>query len=578
MWRWLGACSAALLLLGAPALGIAGEEGTGVRKTIEAWFAALPALLPAGGTSLRDGSIVYRLSGEGGGIWHVRISGGKVTVGKGEVEAPTAALECSAADLVAMVQGKLVPEVAYFTGRLRMQGDMGYLMSFHMKLPPPGVPGSAPTAGVTTDTHSWYVFDARPLDAVGKTAADASGLLDAPAGKHGFLTVHGDQFVFAHGTPIRFWGVSIVAGNVFMSHEQAERTSARLARFGCNMVRLHHMDADWAHPNIFDESYDDTQHLSAESLDQFDYLIAQLKQRGIYVYLDLLVHRRFKADDGVRDWSQVDNGAKIVAEHNPHIIALQKQYAHDLYTHYNPYTKLRYCDDPAIAMSEIINESSLFWAGGYGRVPASYVGELNDLYRQWAAGKGVSLPDRASAVAGLAQRDPQALRFLYETQVAYFRQMRDYLRSIGVKVPLTGSNFWETMALDIQSNLVMDYVDRHGYWGHPQGGYGPHSRFSNLPMVKSLHGTCSPPSQPSALPASPSSSPSGTAAGSTSSSGKDRCSWRPTAPIRGGTACCSSSTREAIGLTRSAATSIWATSRMSSPPGRPRRGSSWQSM
>jgi hypothetical protein len=485
MRRWLIACSAVLVLLGATTWSVS-EEEMEVRKAVEGWFAALPARLPDGDTSVRDGSIVYRLSGEGGGTWGVRLLDGKLTVGEGELETATAVLECSAADFAAMMQGKLVPEVAYFTGRLRIQGDMAYLMAFHMKLPPPGASASAPAEGVTTDTAGWYVFDARRLDGSEESAADASDLLDAPAGKHGFLTVRGDQFIFADGTPIRFWGVNIVAGNVFMPHEQAERTAARLARFGCNMVRLHHMDADWAHPNIFDNSFDDTQHFSADSLDRLDYLVSQLKQRGIYIYLDLLVHRKFKAGDGVRDWAQVDNGAKIVAHYDPRIIALQKQYAHDLYTHRNPYTGLRYCDDPVIAMSEIINESSLFWEGGYGRVPASYLTELDDRYRQWAAQQGASLPESASVVAGLQQRDAQALRFLYETQVAYFTQMRDYLRSIGVKVPLAGSNFWEDMALDIQSNLVMDYVDRHGYWDHPQGGYGPDSRFNGTPMVKSL--------------------------------------------------------------------------------------------
>jgi hypothetical protein len=457
------------------------KEGEAVREEIDAWVSSVPDELPAGDASLGTGSIVYRLSGEGGGVWHVRLAEAEVTAGPGEVEDPRATIACSAEDFAALVRGELDATEAYFTGRLQVSGDGDFAQGLHARLA-----GDARGEGerVTTDTSGWYAFEPLPLEGAGASAADASDLLDAPAGKHGFLRVKGDEFVFEDGTPVRFWGTNIVAGEVFMDHETARRTAARLARFGCNLVRLHHMDADWAEPNIFDPSYDDTQHLSAESLDRLDYLISELKKQGIYVFLDLLVHRKFKAGDGVRDWEGVGNGAKVVAHFNRRIIELQKTYAHDLYTHVNAYTGLRYCDDPAIAMSEIINESSLFWDWGYADLPDSYIAEVNGLYREWAKREEVEVAEGASVREGLDERDADVLRFLYETQVAYFTEMRDYLRSIGVRVPLAGSNHWEAMALDLKSNLVMDFVDRHGYWDHPQGGYSPDDRFDNRPMVK----------------------------------------------------------------------------------------------
>jgi len=451
-----------------------------VRHQIEEWMAHLPEQWPSG-TGMRSGTMVYRLSGPEGGSWSVRIDEGKLTAAEGEVDSPTAILEASAEDFAAIVRGELEPMAAYFAGRVRVLGDASFAAEVYSRL------GQTERGEETvrTDTSGWYQFRPLPIDYSREVASDASDLLDAPAGKHGFLTAKGGRFVFQDGSPTRFWGTNIVAGNVFMDHETARKTAARLARFGCNMVRLHHMDASWAQPNIFDNSYDDTQHLSAESLDRLDYLIHQLKQHGIYVYLDLLVHRKFKAGDGVRDWEKVDNGAKIVAHYNPRLIELQRKYAHDLYTHVNKYTGLRYCDDPAIALSEIINESSLFWAGGYGSVPPSYLQELDRIYQEWARGKGLPLPEGASAVEGLRADDPRALEFLYDTQVSYFTEMRDYLRSIGVRIPLAGSNHWEAMALDLKSNLALDYLDRHGYWDHPQGGYGPQARFDDLPMVKS---------------------------------------------------------------------------------------------
>jgi len=107
------------------------------------------------------------------------------------------------------------------------------------------------------------------------------------------------------------------------------------------------------------------------------------------------------------------------------------------------------------------------------------------MYREWP---GRRMPGQApvrSVPEGLRERDPAVLAFLETTQTKYFAQMRDYLRALGVRVPLAGSNFWESMALDLRSNLTLDYLDRHAYWDHPQGGYGPRARFDNQPMVKS---------------------------------------------------------------------------------------------
>lgn len=478
--------AAVVVALGAAMLGLGAQEADSVRREIGRWMRELPSLYPEGDESLARGSILFRLSGEGGGDWHVLVGKGAVSTGRGAVDSPTTTVECEAKDFAAFLRGTLDPMTAYFTGKVRVSGNLDYLSAFMSKVPlhPAGAAGGGD--GRKTDTSGWYQFAPLRLDHGCPSAADASDLLDPPAGKHGFLTVKGDQFVFADGTPARFWGINIVAGNVFMDRETAERTAARLARMGCNMVRFHHMDADWARPNIFDESYDDTRHLSAERLDRLDYLIAQLKRRGIYIYLDLLVHRKFKAGDGVRDWERVENGAKIVAHYNRRIIELQKEYARALFTHKNPYTGLRYRDDPAIALSEFINESSLFWAGGYGTVPPSYLAELDERSRQWAARRHLTVA-QPSVLEGLNARNPQVLQFLYETQVAYFTEMRDYLRSLGVRIPLAGSNHWEAMALDLKSNMALDYLDRHCYWDHPQGGWGPEARFDNTPMVKSRH-------------------------------------------------------------------------------------------
>lgn len=341
-----------------------------------------------------------------------------------------------------------------------------------------------------TATIAWQSF--RPVEGSLVEAFDASGLLDSPAGKHGFLQVKDGRFAFEDGTPVRFFGVNIQAPEALPAHEQAERVAERLAQLGVDLVRLHHLDAPWAEPNIFDPTVDDTQHLSAESLDRLDYFIAQLKQRGIYVYLDLLVHREFRRGDQVPKYRRLEGGAKIVAQYHPRLIQLQKQYARDLLTHYNPYTKSRLVDEPAMALVELINESSLLLSTSHwSKTPSVYLDELGRLWREYTAGQGVDEFDPRSK-RYLNHDDPLTQEFYAKLQLRYFEELQEYLRQLGLKVPIAGSNknvFLRAGGIegwDLLTNASMDFIDRHAYWDHPQGGFGDLVKFHNQPLTEAV--------------------------------------------------------------------------------------------
>ena len=143
-----------------------------------------------------------------------------------------------------------------------------------------------------------FHWDDAPLDISPMFAAEV------PAGKHGFLKADGDKFVFEDGEQAKFWGVLLNSSACFPSHENADKVARRLAKFGINLVRLHQFDAVWATPNIFQFSkgtlHNTTRKLAPESLDRFDYLISALKKEGIYIYMDLMIYRTFKADDGLK--------------------------------------------------------------------------------------------------------------------------------------------------------------------------------------------------------------------------------------------------------------------------------------
>src|SRR5687768_17028563 len=183
-------------------------------------------------------------------------------------------------------------------------------------------------------------------------------LLDAPAGKHGFLQVRNGKFAWPTGKRARFWGVNISNRSVWVDKATVDRVVGVLSRAGCNMVRFEALDSvrrlfGVRRKNKFSQ-------IDPGKLAILDYWIARLKSHGIYYYLNLLDFRQFKEGDEVPAFDQIGRAAKPYAFFDRRLIDLQKEFAQQLLTHNNPITGLRYADDPALALVEICNEHGLF--------------------------------------------------------------------------------------------------------------------------------------------------------------------------------------------------------------------------
>lgn len=321
-----------------------------------------------------------------------------------------------------------------------------------------------------TDTTDWIPYTL-PWD---DCPVDVSFLNHKPAGKYGFVTVRDGRFVLSDtGEEIRFWGTCFSAGANFPTHEQSERIARRLARFGVNMVRTHHADAQWSERSFFKRDADNTREFDPESLDRFDYLIYCLKREGIYIYLDQLVNRYFKPGDGVDAVDQLGACAKPYSNFDPRLIELQQEFSRNLWTHVNPYTGLAYKDDPAIALMEFANENDLF------AMPVTlepYRTRLEAMFRQWAAENGIPVPP---GPVNFQQRSDDIMRFLVHVQRKYYQDMTRFLREeVGVRVPMTGSN-WTINAALLAALQDMPFTDSHAYWHHPTGD----GAVGNTPMV-----------------------------------------------------------------------------------------------
>jgi hypothetical protein len=324
-----------------------------------------------------------------------------------------------------------------------------------------------------------------------RSPADVSFLLDAPAGKHGFVRAQGAHLVTGDGKRIRFWGVNVTdwsKGSVMVpTQEDAPLWAATLARFGVNCVRFQFLDLPTPR-GLIDGKRDDTRALDPEVFDREDLFIAELEKRGIYINFNLLVGRPFKAGDGVQDYQKIREGAKGISLYDPRIIELQKEYAKQLLAHYNPYTKSEYRNDPAVAMVEINNENAL-WVGSHGPTPY-YDHELTDLYNAWLK-KNLNAEDlnKLRELAGVSGDDPVPLlqsrtqieaapkerfyaesRFFLDTQRGYWEDMRDYLtKTLGVKsLIMTTADHGHTSSGYplLLATSSFDTNDGHTYWQH----------------------------------------------------------------------------------------------------------------
>jgi len=416
------------------------------------------------------------------------------------------------------------PGVAIETVTMRSAGDAVPILVAVTTGRGPAVLTEAPLPLEFTDTKGWYewAFDLRnpTLEEI-----DLSFLLDSPAGKHGFLTVREDgHFYFEDGTRARFFGTNVGGRRCSPDKRTAEMVAARLAKYGINLLRLHAPDSRWA--ELIDYSKGNSRSLNPDALDRYDYFVAQLKKHGIYVYFDLLDYRSFLPGDGVKDaakmgtrWEHSLKGASIF---DRRMIELQKEFATQLLTHRNPYTGNRYVDEPALAVQEITNENSLFYLRNPNLMLPSYLADLKQLWNKWLVkrygdrgglakawtnerGECALLPDedpsrdnvrfpvrhlyadlRSASYVG--EKSPARLnaitRFLCELEIAYYDEMMQHLRDLGLKCPITGTNQDFSDASNF-ANARCDFTSRNNYWCHPNLHAKPFVRFSNASIVKS---------------------------------------------------------------------------------------------
>jgi hypothetical protein len=299
------------------------------------------------------------------------------------------------------------------------------------------------------------------LDIEPGSALDFSGFgqLDAPAGKHGWIVARPDghlAFAADPNTPRRFYGANFCFSAHYIAHEQADQLADRLMRLGYNTIRFHHYEGE-----LVDRSGGTSTKLNPEKLDQLDYLFAALKKRGIYVTTDLFVSRPVFANEvfpGAEGNLEMDE-FKMLVPVNANAMQNWKAFARNLLTHANPYTSLRYADDPTLAWLSMINE------GNFG----NFTGRLSERAKKdWESAWQAWQTQRYGKAEKTWGSQPDFNVFLAETDRRMCGEMRTFLREeIGTKALLTNMNGWSNPIQNQASRQDYDYVDDHFYVDHP---------------------------------------------------------------------------------------------------------------
>ena len=367
-----------------------------------------------------------------------------------------------------------------------------------------GLPG-----GFTNpDTRDWIPYVPQKSDVDAGGLLDVSHYIEKPGGTHGFLR-HDDKgnFVFEDGTNIRFLGGQI---NSFPEKAEAEWIVKWMRRYGLNYARTHGFGLP-----------------SPERWDRMDYLISQAKKEGIYLVLTPVYWTEF--DLVAPDGSTVRTSTHVILFFNKNAEDAVRNLWKEFYTHENPYTGLRYCDDPTLAGFELKNEDSPFWALSWIRrdlpvywreIQQQFSDYLKDKYKTTEAlrkawtlqGYPSALDENESIEQGnievqefggwhierndkdisLRPRKSDQTEFLHKKLTDFYDRSYKYLREIGCKQAICGSN-WRghsyTMRHVLEADARMDFTDQHDYFDHPQGGWRVEDAvFHNQSMFKSAYG------------------------------------------------------------------------------------------
>ncbi len=381
----------------------------------------------------------------------------------------------------------------------------------------PNVPVQAKAAAVKPDAvaavkggltisagREWKAVPNTDLAVKPGTALDFSARVDhAPAGSRGRVIARPDgTLAFANepDKPVRFFvhsGYGQGPGHPVMPLEQIEPFADAIMRQGYNMVRFHFLDqylanqiAYWGKTLSPEAQLEFDRRLEAgepffkpEHLEFIDRLVAALKKRGIYLYLDAQSSwtgyypaNCWWSGNGVKDMNLFNN--PVARRHYHNAVKL-------LLNHINPYTGTSFADDPQVAVI-LGNNEPHSGLESYGNPAKWQVSSYLPLWRTFLRGR---FADVQAYHAAWQSREPKAASIdetPFFTQKDYWHSARgiiieefmnkmeeetagwqeNELRACGYQGLFTQYDWLHHLRLYL-ARAKVGVVSMHGYFAHP---------------------------------------------------------------------------------------------------------------
>ncbi len=206
------------------------------------------------------------------------------------------------------------------------------------------------------DETQWKPIDISDLEVKKGSALDVSNDMGhKPAGKFGRLKISKNgKFVFEKSPnfEMKFKGTNWRPGGEFhkiKSKEDIDVLARATRKQGYNMVR-------WRISMHQKREFDAPYQMKPEILDLYDYFLYAMAREGVYTHLNLASHDlgdpNYKWNDRYEIKLKMLLGDKKTRDDWRKLVAMQLN-------HVNPYTGLKWKDDPAIATTEYFNEMEL---------------------------------------------------------------------------------------------------------------------------------------------------------------------------------------------------------------------------
>ncbi|MBN2641748.1 MAG: hypothetical protein JXR78_08855 [Victivallales bacterium] len=254
---------------------------------------------------------------------------------------------------------------------------------------------------------------------------------------------------------VRFYGTNLAQSITIPTHQETDILVDRLAMDGFNSIRIHQFENF-----IYDWTQNCTLDFQPEKLDRFFYLIAKLRERGMYITTDVHSTRIIRPGDGIIECSNSNSGKirKALTMFSDTAMQNWKDYATKILTTKNPYSGLCLAEDPALFAINMDNEAHVYhtWQESPELFPL-----IEEVYSNYLKQKNLYSEDQAK------KREDLFYEFLKERQYKIQREQIRFLKN-DLKVKAYICNLNNVSRLSLQPfRYDLDMTDVHIYHDHP---------------------------------------------------------------------------------------------------------------